>query len=39
LGAAMLCVIHGTAIENTLFEDGNREYTFHVFNSTQAFLY
>jgi hypothetical protein len=39
LGAALLCVIHGAILENTLFEDGGSTNTFHAFNPTQAFLH
>jgi len=37
LGVALLYAIHGTILENTLFEDGDGANTFHTFNSTQAF--
>ncbi|EEF45086.1 conserved hypothetical protein [Ricinus communis] len=36
LGAALMCVIHGATIENTLFEDGDGVNTFRAFNPTQA---
>ncbi|KAF6149234.1 hypothetical protein GIB67_026090 [Kingdonia uniflora] len=36
LGAALLCTIHGTTIENTLFEDGDGVNTFRDFNPSQA---
>ncbi|KAK8299589.1 hypothetical protein V6Z12_D05G332900, partial [Gossypium hirsutum] len=36
LGAALLCVIHGAIVENTLFEDGDGANTFRAFNPTQA---
>jgi DNA/RNA endonuclease YhcR with UshA esterase domain len=38
LGVALLYAIHGTTLENTLFEDGNGTNTFHIFNPTQTFL-
>jgi hypothetical protein len=38
LNATLLSAIHGAIVENTLFEDGDDANTFHVFNSTQAFL-
>ncbi|KAJ0514057.1 putative photosystem II [Helianthus annuus] len=36
LGTALLCVIHGATVENTLFEDGDGVNTFRAFNLTQA---
>jgi len=39
LGVALLCIIHGITIENTLFENGDSVNTFCVFNPTQAFLH
>ncbi|KAJ6973749.1 hypothetical protein NC653_033933 [Populus alba x Populus x berolinensis] len=36
LGAALLYVIHGATVEDTLFEDGDGANTFCVFNPTQA---
>ncbi|KAI7738466.1 hypothetical protein M8C21_031595 [Ambrosia artemisiifolia] len=36
LGTALLCAIHGAAVENTLFEDGDGANTFCAFNPTQA---
>jgi len=39
LGAALLCAIHGTTIENTLFEDGDGANIFRAFNPTQGFLH
>jgi hypothetical protein len=39
LSAALLCIIHGATVENTLFEDSDDVNTFHTFNSTQAFLH
>ena len=39
LGAALLSAIHGTTIENTLFEDGDGANIFRAFNPTQAFLH
>ena len=39
LGAALLCVIHGITIKNTLFEDGDDANTFCAFNPTQTFLH
>jgi photosystem II P680 reaction center D2 protein len=38
LGVALLYVIHGTTLENTLYEDDNGANTFHTLNPTQAFL-
>ena len=38
LGTVLLCIIHGTIIENVLFEDGDVN-IFCTFNSTQVFLY
>ena len=38
LGVVMLCVIHGTTVENILFED-NGINTFRAFNPTQVFLH
>ena len=35
LSAALLCVIHGATVENTLFEDGDGANIFCAFNSTQ----
>jgi len=39
LGVAILCVIHGATIKNTLFKDGDGANTFHAFNPTQGFLH
>jgi photosystem II P680 reaction center D2 protein len=39
LGAALLSAIHGAAIENILFENGDGVNTFHAFNPIQAFLH
>ena len=39
LGTAMLCVIHGATVENTLFEDGDCTNIFHAFNPNQVFLH
>ncbi|KAF5786676.1 putative photosystem II [Helianthus annuus] len=36
LGTALLCVIHGATVANTLFEDGDGVNTFRAFNLTQA---
>ncbi|KAF1879738.1 hypothetical protein Lal_00039751 [Lupinus albus] len=36
LGAALLCAIHGTTMENNLFEDGDGANTFCAFNPIQA---
>ncbi|EEF45090.1 conserved hypothetical protein [Ricinus communis] len=36
LGVALMCVIHGATIENTLFEDGDGVNAFRAFNPTQA---
>jgi len=36
LGWVSLCAIHGPAVENTLFEDGDGSNTFRAFNPTQA---
>ena len=38
MNAALLCIIDGSIVENTLFEDGNGANTFHAFNPTQTFL-
>ena len=38
MGTVLLCIIHGTIIENVLFEDGDVN-IFCTFNSTQVFLY
>jgi hypothetical protein len=38
LGVALLYAIHGTTLENTLFEDSDGTNTFHIFNPTQTFL-
>ncbi|CAK9201700.1 unnamed protein product [Sphagnum troendelagicum] len=32
----LLCVIHSTTVENTLFEDGDGANTFRAFNPTQS---
>ena len=37
MGSALLCVIHGATIENTLFENDDGANTFCAFNPTQAF--
>jgi photosystem II P680 reaction center D2 protein len=39
LGVALLSAIHGAAIENILFENGDGVNTFHAFNPIQAFLH
>ncbi len=36
LGGVLLCAIHGAAVENTLFEDGDGANTFRAFNPTQS---
>jgi hypothetical protein len=36
MNAALLCIIDGSIVENTLFEDGAN--TFRTFNPTQTFL-
>jgi hypothetical protein len=38
LNAALLCIIYGAMVENTLFEDDDGVNTFRTFNSTRAFL-
>ena len=35
-GDALPCVIHGSSIENILFEDGHGENTFFAFNPSQV---
>ena len=39
LRVALLYAIHGAAIENILFENGDGVNTFHAFNPIQAFLH
>ncbi|XP_019241222.1 PREDICTED: photosystem II D2 protein-like [Nicotiana attenuata] len=39
LGAALLCVIHGATVENTLFEDGDGANTFRAFNPSRRNLF
>uniref|UniRef100_F6I5Q8 Photosystem II D2 protein n=1 Tax=Vitis vinifera TaxID=29760 RepID=F6I5Q8_VITVI len=36
LGVALLCVIYGGTVENTLFEDDDGANTFRAFNPTQV---
>ena len=38
MNAALLCIIDGSIVENTLFEDGDSVNTFRTFNPTQTFL-
>jgi hypothetical protein len=38
LNAALLCIIYGAMVENTLFEDDDGVNTFRTFNSTRAFF-
>ena len=38
MGAALLCVINGFTVENTLFEDSDGANTLYAFNPTQIFL-
>jgi hypothetical protein len=38
MNAALLCIIDGSIVENTLFEDGDSANTFRTFNPTQTFL-
>jgi hypothetical protein len=38
MSAALLCVIDGSTVGNTLFEDDDSANTFRAFNSTQTFL-
>jgi hypothetical protein len=38
LGIALLYIIHGTTVKNTLFEDGDGANRLCAFNPTQALL-
>jgi hypothetical protein len=39
LGAALLYIIHGATVENTLFEYGDDANIFRAFNPTEACLH
>jgi hypothetical protein len=39
VSAALLCVIHGAIVENTLVGDGDSTNTLRTFNLTKTFLY